>query len=97
MEQQKPLIKWSAEAIDDLKAIYYNLLLRNSPENALKIRNEIFLAARNIIFPEQFQVDEFYNKYRRIIIRNYKVLYSIDGRIINITSVISSYQDSSKQ
>jgi plasmid stabilization system protein ParE len=94
--QQKTLIKWSAESISDLKSIYYNLLKSNSPETALKIRNEIFLAPRGIIFPEQFQVDEIYDKYRRIVIRNYKILYSIDGRIINIISVINSYQDSSK-
>lgn len=96
MASEKLLIKWSDEAIHDLKSIYYNLLRRNSEEKASAIRSEIFIASRSIIFPEQFQLDDIHIKYRRIIVRNYKILYSIDGSIIRIASVINSYQDTSK-
>jgi len=94
MPLEKLSVRWSDEAIDNLKSVYYNLLRKNSQDTALRIRNEIFNAARSIVFPEQFQADEIYNKYRRIIIRNYKILYRVDGNIIRIISVINSYQDS---
>ncbi|KGO91434.1 type II toxin-antitoxin system RelE/ParE family toxin [Flavobacterium subsaxonicum] len=97
MPLEKLLIKWSDEAIADLRSIYYNLLERNSEETSLKIRSEIFSAPKQIVFPEQFQIDEIYNKYRRVIIRNYKVLYTADDRTIKIATVINCYQDSSKK
>jgi len=95
MASEKILIKWSDEATHDLKSIYYNLL-RNSKKKASAIRSEIFIAPRGIIFPEQFQLDNIHIKYRRIIVRNYKILYSIDGNIIRIALVINSHQDTSK-
>ena len=93
MPADKLLIKWSDEAIANLKSVYYNLLRRNSRETALKIRNEIFKAPGGIVFPEQFQKDEVYTKYRRIIVRNYKILYLIDRNTILITTVINTYQN----
>jgi len=89
----KLTVKWSSEAIADLKSIYYYLLRKNSNETALKIRNEIFEASRNIVFPEQYQVDDIYNKYRRIVIRNYKILYSTEAKNIHITTVINCHND----
>lgn len=87
---------WSAEAIADLKSIYYYLLNRNSPETALKIRNEIFNAPQSIVFLEQFQPDEYLTNYRRIVVRNYKILYIIQGTTIYIISVFNSYSHPSK-
>lgn len=97
MSSEKLSIRWSEEAIDDLKLIYYNLLERTSAETASKIRDEIFLSARQIVFPEQFQVDEIYNKYRRIIVRNYKILYHINDSTVRIATVINCYKNSSKK
>jgi plasmid stabilization system protein ParE len=95
MASGKLYVKWSDEAIQDLKIIYYYLLKKNSKKAALSIRNEIFLTSRSIVFPKQFQVDEIHSKYRRMVIRNYKILYSVDGNIIRIASVINSYLDTS--
>jgi len=93
MPEKKLSVKWSNEAINDLKSTYYDLRTRNSNETALKIRNEIFNASRSIIFPEQFQLDENGKNCRRIIIRNFKILYIVDGETIRITSVINTYHN----
>jgi plasmid stabilization system protein ParE len=89
----KPLVRWSGEAIADLKYIYFNLLKRNSKEASEKIRDDIFQATRAIVFPEQYQFDEIHTKYRRIVIRNYKLLYRIEDKTIRIISVIDSRYD----
>lgn len=72
----KLIIKWSDEAITDLRMIFFDLQKRNSLETSLKIRTELFEAPKSIIFPEQFQIDEYFPRFRRIVVRNYKVLYT---------------------
>ncbi len=89
----KPLVKWSEEAIADLKFIYFNLLQRNSKAASEKIRNDIFHASRGIVFPEQYQLDEIHAKYRRIVVRNYKLLYRVEDKTIRIISVVDSRYD----
>jgi plasmid stabilization system protein ParE len=90
MTPKKLFIKWSGDAINDLRNIYYDLLKRNSKPTSSKIRDEIFAASRSIVFPEQFQVDEYRKNFRRIIVRNYKVLYVVEKDMINIVTVIDS-------
>jgi plasmid stabilization system protein ParE len=90
MAPKKLFIKWSDDAIWDLKGIYHELLKTNSKDISLGIRNEIFFASRGIVFPEQYQVDDIYTKYRRIVIRNYKVLYIAKKDTIHITMVVDS-------
>lgn len=92
----KLFIRWSDEAINDLRLVFFDLQKRNSHEVASKIRNEIFEAPKSIVFPEQFQVDGYFPRFRRIVIRNYKVLYYSKGTTINIVGIFNSYQDPSK-
>lgn len=92
----KLIIRWSDEAIQDLRLVFLDLQKRNSKEIALKIRTELFRAPKSIIFPEQFQVDEYFPRFRRIVVRNYKVLYYENEGTINIAGIFNSYQDTSK-
>lgn len=75
-------IFWTKNAKEDLKEIYKYLKQHYSNETALKIRLEIFKSVDQIVFPEQFQVDEYRLDCRRIVVRNYKVLYQIVGNSI---------------
>ena len=92
----KHTINWSARAKLDVKHIYLQLLDKNSKSTSQKIRDEILKAPESIIFAEQFQVDEYLEECRRIIVRNYKILYSVQGTTISIISVFNSYSHPSK-
>ena len=90
MSPKKIIINWSDDAKYDLSVIFHALSQRNSSATSRKILKEIILSTTSIIFPEQFQVDENRKDCRRIIIRNYKVLYNIQENMINIVTVIDS-------
>jgi plasmid stabilization system protein ParE len=85
-------VVWSDQAKGNLRNIYNNLLYKNSAETAKKIRAEIFSAPHTIVFPEQFQYDDYLTEFRRIIIRNYKILYYANGPEITIISVFNTHR-----
>ena len=89
-------VNWTAKAKADLKSIYYHLLENNSKEISLKIRDEIFSAPKTIIFPEQYQFDDFMFECRRMVIRNYKILYSAEENAITVIGVFNSHRHPSK-
>jgi plasmid stabilization system protein ParE len=88
--------EWTSEAISDLKAIYNHLVEWNSRETAAKITDEILNAPNDIVFGEQFQIDEYYPQYRRIIIRNYKLLYFYNSESIVLVAVFNTRRYPSK-
>ena len=67
--------------------------VKHSKESAVKIREELFNCTNGIVFPEQFQLDEYRLDCRRIVIRNYKVLYQIDENSIFIIRIFNSFQN----
>ncbi|WP_394775197.1 type II toxin-antitoxin system RelE/ParE family toxin [Flavobacterium sp.] len=75
MNNIRSVVFWTQNAKEDLKEIYISLTKVISKEKAIKIRNELFNCTDNIVFAEQFQLDEYRFDCRRIVIRNYKVLY----------------------
>lgn len=50
---------WTKNVKEDLKEIYQYLKLQYSRETASKIAMEIFKNVENIVFPEQYQFDEY--------------------------------------
>ena len=54
-------------------------------------------AAKKINFSEQFQRDEIESEYRRIIIRDYKLLYKEENQVVFIVKIFSLKRDSSAQ
>ncbi len=89
-------IQWSARAQTDIKNIYFDLLERNSKTASQKIRDEILVASKSIIFPEQYQIDEYIGDCRRIVIRNYKILYFAEEEVITIISIFNTRRHPSK-
>ena len=63
----KFLIICSLESIKDL-----NKIRNNISKQRLK---EISAAPKQIVFGEQYQIDEYRDNCRRILIGNYKILY----------------------
>ena len=88
-------VVWTFEAENDLDDIY-EFYLQVSDEIALKIISEIILETDKIVFLEEFQVDEINSKYRRIIVRHFKILYRVVSNEIVIFAVFDSRQNPEK-
>ncbi len=75
---KKPIrVLWDNQAKADLKLIFDFLQLK-SPQGAKKVINDIVNQSKNIHFAAQYQVDDFLGEpYRRMIVRNYKIIYKI--------------------
>lgn len=70
-------VVWTDEAKSDLQEIY-NLTKIKSPQGAINVFNDIVDAPFSIRFPKQNQIEPYNEKYRRIVVRQYKILYSIN-------------------
>lgn len=70
-------IIWTDEAKDDLKDIFY-FIKRQSLQGAKNVISDIRNAPKSIRFSHQNEEEYYNNKYQRIIIRNYKILYRIN-------------------
>ncbi|CAM3889755.1 type II toxin-antitoxin system RelE/ParE family toxin [Flavobacterium sinopsychrotolerans] len=86
-------IFWTTNAKLDLKDIYLSLKQNISPLVATKITNEIFGSLNSIIFPDQFQIDDYRIDCRRIIIRIYKILYQLHDNTIYVVRIFNTFQD----
>ena len=86
-------IFWTKNAELDLKDIYLSLEQNFSLAVASKVTDEIFESVNSITFPDQFQIDEYRIDCRRIIIRNYKILYQFQNNTIYVVRIFNTFQD----
>lgn len=82
-------IFWSLDAELDLDNIF-EYYFEKSPLAAHRIINDIIDSAESLIFSGQFQLDEYKTGCRRIVIRHYKVLYTVDDEVAYIVRVFDS-------
>ena len=87
---------WTSKSFEDISNIHHYLSNKISLETANKIIDEIYQAPNSITFVEQFQIDEYRNDCRRIIVRNYKILYYIKDSEIFVIRVFNTLQDPTK-
>ena len=87
---------WTSKSFEDISNIHHYLSNKISSETADKIIDEIYQAANSITFVEQFQNDEYRKDCRRIIVRNYKILYYIIDSEIFVIRVFNTLQDPTK-
>ncbi|MFA9189047.1 type II toxin-antitoxin system RelE/ParE family toxin [Flavobacterium sp. FBOR7N2.3] len=88
---------WDNQAKADLKLIFDFLQLK-SPQGAKNVIRDIVTQSKNIHFTEQYQVDEFLGEpYRRMIVRNYKIIYKIHSETeIRILQIFDTRQNHSR-
>lgn len=84
-------IIWTTQAIDALRDIF-DYFKDKSPQGAANVRRDLLISPKTIVFAQQFQIDDINPKYRRIIVRDYKVLYREDEDTIYIVDIISCRQ-----
>ena len=95
--QTSIIILWDNQAKADLKLIFEFIKLK-SPQGARNVIRDIVIQSKNIYFVEQYQVDDFLGEpYRRMIVRDYKVIYKIHSKTeIRILQIFDTRQNSLK-
>ncbi len=82
-------VVWTDQAKSAIKGIYL-FYKDKSPQGARKVRDELLDSPKHVVFAAQYQEDDINPRYRRIIVRHFKVLYRVDKDIIQVLDVISS-------
>ncbi|WP_414655405.1 type II toxin-antitoxin system RelE/ParE family toxin [Flavobacterium azizsancarii] len=70
---------------------------KRSVQSAHNIKNDILKITKDIHFTEQYQKDEIESEYRRIIVRDYKILYVEENEVVYIVRIFPTKRDSVKQ
>ncbi|MFQ6602742.1 type II toxin-antitoxin system RelE/ParE family toxin [Flavobacterium sp. C3NV] len=89
-------VVWTNTAKDQLKTIY-NYYKEKSLQGAINLKNDVLSSTKGIRFVEQYQKDEIEPEYRRIIVRDYKILYLEENEVVYITKIFATKRDSLKQ
>lgn len=91
---EKITISWTTQAKDSLKSIY-DFYKKKSLQGAINIKKDLLESPKSIRFSKQYQVDEINPKYRRIVVRDYKVLYTANKNKVTIIDIIASKESPS--
>ncbi|KRD58072.1 hypothetical protein ASE40_17175 [Flavobacterium sp. Root935] len=89
-------VVWTYTAKNQLQTIF-NYYKEKSIQSANNIKNEILNSTKNIHFIDQYQKDEIESQYRRIIVRDYKILYFVKDEVIYISKIFSTKRNLTKQ
>jgi plasmid stabilization system protein ParE len=80
-------VAWTRQARESLKAIL-DYRYKNIPSARKIVRKDIIDASKQIVFSKQYQKDEIFPEYRRIVVRDYKVLYKEIKGVVYILNVV---------
>lgn len=86
---------WTKTAKSNLKDIY-EFYEPKSVQAAKNVVSDILNMAKDIKFPKQYQTDEIDERYRRMVVRHYKILYSCKKKTIYIHRIFDTRQDPEK-
>lgn len=94
MVKKELKIIWTIQAKKSLKSIY-DYYKEKSLQGSKNVKNDLLQSPKTIYYSRQYQVDEINPKYRRIIVRDFKVLYKENANRIEIIDIISTRQSPS--
>lgn len=90
-----PKVIWTKQARTALKNIY-DFYKEKSLQGAQNVKSDILQSPKAICFSKQYQLDDINPNYRRIIVRDYKLLYKERNNTIQIMDVICTKQSPEK-
>lgn len=75
-------VLWSKQAKADLKDIYKWVKEKTeSTQLATNVRTDIINSSKQIVFTDQYQVEELLGEpFRRIVVRHYKIIYKAENK-----------------
>ena len=82
---------WTIQAKEAVKSIY-SYYKEDSLQGAKNVKSDLLRSPKTIHFSKQYQIDEINPDYRRIIVRDYKILYKEKEGTIQIMDVVSTKQ-----
>ncbi len=82
---------WTKQAKEALRSIY-DYYKEKSLQGAKNVKSDLLHSPKTIHFSKQYQVDDINPKYRRIVVRDYKVLYKEDKEAIQVMDIVSTKQ-----
>lgn len=80
-------IVWTKQAQEALTAIL-DYRYSKIPTARKIVRKDIIEASKNIVFIDQYQSDVIVPEYRRIVVRDYKLIYKSENSIVYILNVV---------
>lgn len=86
-----PRIIWSKQAIAAVKSIY-DYYKEKSLQGAKNVKTDLLQSPKTIHFSKQYQVDDINPNYRRIVVRDYKILYKEKNNVIQVVDVVCTKQ-----
>jgi plasmid stabilization system protein ParE len=86
MSKKVAKVVWTRQAREALTTIL-DYRYKNISAARKIVRSDIINSSTQLIFATQFQKDDIYPQYRRIIVRDYKVLYKELKGIVYIMNV----------
>ena len=98
---KKVQVIWTDESLSDLEVIY-DFIAERSPRSAKKVIQSILSRTHQLeTFPQSGsaqKIDLIVNReYRYLIKGNYKIVYSLDDKVLYVESVVDTRQDPTKQ
>lgn len=87
---------WANKSKEQLKAIYKHYKIV-SPQGAINVKNDILKTGRELVFAKQYQHDEIEPEFRRIIVRHYKLIYTIEEETIWILRIFDTRKNPQSQ
>ncbi|QHI36130.1 hypothetical protein IMCC3317_14840 [Kordia antarctica] len=96
MSTKKIRVVWSTKATTDLKDIFdWVKKQTTSVVLASNVVTDIVNSSKNIIFTEQYQVEELLGEpFRRIIVRHYKIIYKVESNTeIRILAIFDTHKN----
>ena len=89
MPKTNPKVVWTREARKSLKAIL-DYRYKDIPSARKILRSAIINSSKEIVFATQYQRDEVFSNYRKISVRDYKILYKEIKGVVYIMNVVCS-------
>ena len=80
---------WTRQAQKALKDVL-EFRYKDIPIAKRIVRQDIIDATKTISFPKQYQKDIYFPKYRKITVRDYRILYKSEEHIAYIMNVVCS-------
>lgn len=88
-QEKVSTVVWTRHARESLTAIL-DYRYKNIPSARKIVRKDIIDSSKQIVFSKQYQKDEIFPEYRRIVVRDYKILYKEIDEVIYILNVVCS-------
>ncbi|QMU64847.1 MAG: hypothetical protein GKR88_11465 [Flavobacteriaceae bacterium] len=99
MTKKEIRVIWSRKARTELKHIFERVKEKTkSLQLATNTKTDILNASKEIVFIDQYQVEEFLGEpYRRIVVRHYKLIYKAQSESeIRILKVFDTFKHPDK-